>query len=448
MELEGQWWRGQLAADIHQALRYKELKLPSYKGQSPQLSLRRYFADLIAIVSNRFTLCPSARHLAVYLLDLFMDRYDISIQQLHLVALSCLLLASKFEEKEDSVPKLEQLNSLGCMTNMNLVLTKQNLLHMELLLLETFQWNLCLPTAAHFIEYYLSEAVHETDLHDGWPMICLEKTKLYMAKYADYFLEVSLQDYAFLNYAPSLVAAACVASSRIILRLSPTWPTRLHRLTAYSWDFLVQCIERLLIAHDNDVKEANKQRGQAVPQPAQLSVFQTTSQPSGQFTFSNLSISIRRIRPHCSIAILYQSNQAVSRLYLPHTPHLTHYRHVLLASRLVFRALGMCRLSTPPLISSPNSDQGQGWPANQPWPFAQVAGPRLASSPQLGAGPTSQSPSAPPPSLPSPDQASIGAGQPANLPPSPPPNRPGPDPPQLGPGWPDPTRSQIHALGL
>ncbi|XP_042545542.1 cyclin-J isoform X2 [Dipodomys spectabilis] len=269
MELEGQWWRGQLAADIHQALRYKELKLPSYKGQSPQLSLRRYFADLIAIVSNRFTLCPSARHLAVYLLDLFMDRYDISIQQLHLVALSCLLLASKFEEKEDSVPKLEQLNSLGCMTNMNLVLTKQNLLHMELLLLETFQWNLCLPTAAHFIEYYLSEAVHETDLHDGWPMICLEKTKLYMAKYADYFLEVSLQ-----------VAAACVASSRIILRLSPTWPTRLHRLTAYSWDFLVQCIERLLIAHDNDVKEANKQRAQSGPQSAQLGMFQTASQPS------------------------------------------------------------------------------------------------------------------------------------------------------------------------
>uniref|UniRef100_A0A2K5EH66 Cyclin C-terminal domain-containing protein n=1 Tax=Aotus nancymaae TaxID=37293 RepID=A0A2K5EH66_AOTNA len=197
--------------------------------------LRWYCADLIAIVSNRFTLCPSASHL------------------LHLVALSCLLLASKFEEKEDSVPKLEQLNSLGCMTNMSLVLTKQNLLHMELLLLETFQWNLCLPTAAHFIEYSLSEAVHETDLHDGWPMICLEKTKLYMAKYADYFLEVSLQDYAFLNYAPSLVAAACVASSG------------LHRLTAYSWDFLMQ---------------SKKQRGQAGPQSAQLSMFQTASQPS------------------------------------------------------------------------------------------------------------------------------------------------------------------------
>lgn len=91
------------------------------------------------------------------------------------------------------MPKLETLNNLGCMSSMNLVLTKQGLLHMELLLLETFQWNLYLPTAAHFTDYYFSIAVHEGDLHDGWPMTCLEKTKLYMAKYVDYFLEVSLQ---------------------------------------------------------------------------------------------------------------------------------------------------------------------------------------------------------------------------------------------------------------
>ncbi|MCI4376246.1 hypothetical protein PGIGA_G00186110 [Pangasianodon gigas] len=280
MELEGQWWKGQLAGDIYHALRYKELRLPVYKGQSPQLNLRRYFADLIAIVSNRFRLCPAARHLAVYLLDLFMDRYDISVQQLHMVALSCLLLASKFEEREDRVPKLETLNSLTCMSSMNLVLTKQGLLHMELLLLETFHWNLYLPTAAHFIEYYLSIAVSETDLHDGWPMACLEKTMLYMNKYADYFLEVSLQDHAFLRFAPSLVAAACVASSRVILRLAPTWPPRLQRLSAYAWEQLLPCVERLLLAHDSDVKEANKQKCQLLQPGAQpgQAVFPAQSQ--------------------------------------------------------------------------------------------------------------------------------------------------------------------------
>ena len=59
MDLERPWWREQRAADSHQALRYKKLKLSSYKGQSPPLSLRRYFANLIAIVSNHFTLCSS-----------------------------------------------------------------------------------------------------------------------------------------------------------------------------------------------------------------------------------------------------------------------------------------------------------------------------------------------------------------------------------------------------
>ncbi|XP_053731319.1 cyclin-J [Synchiropus splendidus] len=289
MELEGQWWKGQLAADIYQALRLKERKLSTFKGQSSQLPLRRYFADLIAITSNHFKLCPAARHLAVYLLDLFMDRYVLNIHQLHLISLSCLLLASKFEGREDQVPKLETLNNLGCMTSMNLVLTKQGLLHIELLLLRNVQWNLYLPTAAHFIDYYLSIAVQEGDLHNGLPMSSPEKAQLYMSKYVDYFLEVSLQDHVFLYFAPSLVAAACVGSSRLILNLSPTWPPRLQRLTSYTWENLVPCAEKLLIAHDGDVQESNKQEDQQLrqqqQQPAQQNVYYSLGQTAavGQY---------------------------------------------------------------------------------------------------------------------------------------------------------------------
>ncbi|KAG9346759.1 hypothetical protein JZ751_007076 [Albula glossodonta] len=83
MESEGQWWKGQLAADIHQSLRIKELKLPAYRAHSPQIGMRRYFADLLAILSNRYQLCPTARHLAIYLLDLFMDHYDVAVKQLY-----------------------------------------------------------------------------------------------------------------------------------------------------------------------------------------------------------------------------------------------------------------------------------------------------------------------------------------------------------------------------
>lgn len=69
--------------------------MPTYQAHSPQIGMRRYFADLLAVLSNRYQLCPTARHLAVYLLDLFMDHYDVAVRQLYVIALSCLLLASK-----------------------------------------------------------------------------------------------------------------------------------------------------------------------------------------------------------------------------------------------------------------------------------------------------------------------------------------------------------------
>ncbi|XP_006781582.1 cyclin-J-like protein [Neolamprologus brichardi] len=270
MERELEWWKDQLAADIHQSLRIKELKLPAYRAHSPQIGMRRYFADLLAILSNRYQLCPTARHLAVYLLDLFMDHYDVAVRQLYVIALSCLLLASKFEEKEDRVPKLEQLNSLGFMCSLNIVLNKKDLIKMELLLLETFGWNLCMPTPAHFIDYYLHASVQEGDLYNGWPLSSLSKTKAFMEKYTHYFLEVSLQDHAFLSFRPSQVAAACVAASRICLQISPSWTTALHLLTGYTWDHLTQCIELMLLAHDNDVKEANKAKSTPPHRPSSL----------------------------------------------------------------------------------------------------------------------------------------------------------------------------------
>ncbi|KAL4659791.1 cyclin-J-like [Arapaima gigas] len=275
METEGQWWKDQLAADIHQALRIKELKLPAYRAHSPQISMRRYFADLLAMLSKRCQLCPTARHLAVYLLDLFMDHYDVAFKQLYAIALCCLLLASKFEEKEDRVPKLEQLNALSFMRSLNLVLTKQDLIRIELLLLETFGWNLCMPTAAHFIDYYLSISLQDGDLHNGWPLCSLPKTRAFMDKYTHYFLEVSLQDHTFLNFRPSQVAAACVAASRICLQISPGWSAALHLLTGYTWDHLAQCVELMLIAHDNDLQEGNKAKSSPLSEQTTL---QTRSQ--------------------------------------------------------------------------------------------------------------------------------------------------------------------------
>uniref|UniRef100_A0A8C3GG03 Cyclin J like n=1 Tax=Cairina moschata TaxID=8855 RepID=A0A8C3GG03_CAIMO len=192
--MEERWWKGELAADIHQTLRTKELNLPLYKAHSPQIGRRRYFIDLLTILSNCCGLCPTARHLAAYLLDLFMDHYSISVKQLYISAFACLLLASKFEEKENKVPKLEHLNNLAYMCNVNVILSQKNLLRMEMLLLENFSWNLCLPTPPHYIDYYLDVSIGENDLRDGWPTNSVKEVKTFMEKYAYYFLDFSVQE--------------------------------------------------------------------------------------------------------------------------------------------------------------------------------------------------------------------------------------------------------------
>nr|XP_054344996.1 cyclin-J-like protein isoform X3 [Pongo pygmaeus]XP_054412146.1 cyclin-J-like protein isoform X4 [Pongo abelii] len=72
-----------------------ELKLPTFRAHSPLLKSRRFFVDILTLLSSHCQLCPAARHLAVYLLDHFMDRYNVTTsKQLYTVAVSCLLLAN------------------------------------------------------------------------------------------------------------------------------------------------------------------------------------------------------------------------------------------------------------------------------------------------------------------------------------------------------------------
>jgi hypothetical protein len=92
------------------------------------------------------------------------------------------------------VPKLEQINSTRILSSQNFALTKKELLSTELLLLEAFSWNLCLPTPAHFLDYYLLASVSQKDHHcHTWPTTCPRKTKECLKEYAHYFLEVTLQ---------------------------------------------------------------------------------------------------------------------------------------------------------------------------------------------------------------------------------------------------------------
>lgn len=224
------WYKETVASDNHDALRFKEARLPKITGSSPQLHKRRYLVDWIATICERCDISSETLHLSIMCLDHFMDKFSIEDAQLHLIALCCLLISAKFEEVDLKIPKIQTLNYFV----QNAFLTAE-FKQMELLLLEFFCWNLVLPTSAHYIEYYKLSALIDNDCLNGEKVTEEMKPKIrkYISKYCKYYLDISLQDFAFAQLAPSLVAAGAIASSRHSLGLSPDWTETLTQVTGF-----------------------------------------------------------------------------------------------------------------------------------------------------------------------------------------------------------------------
>ena len=94
-----------------------------------------------------------------------------------------------------NVPKCPDLNSYVPAPGY----TPRDYMLMELTLLDTFGWNICLPTPAHFTDYFLLRMMQDMDREEGKEgncgALCTNASPVmkYLAKYVTYFLEISMQ---------------------------------------------------------------------------------------------------------------------------------------------------------------------------------------------------------------------------------------------------------------
>ena len=120
MAQDAHWWlNSDLVGDIYASMKTKEERLVPFLGQSPQLHLRRYLVDWMAILCEKHDIDRHVLHLAVYMLDRFMDRYAIVQEsQLHLLAFTCLQISSMSYSQcdKDAVGKnsIQGHDSLPC----------------------------------------------------------------------------------------------------------------------------------------------------------------------------------------------------------------------------------------------------------------------------------------------------------------------------------------------
>jgi hypothetical protein len=264
------------ATDIMSFMKEKEEQIYEFKKQSPQWSRRRHLIDWTSIVAEKLCLTNCTLHLAVKLIDYFMDGHDIQDPQLYLVCLGSLLLAAKMEEKDSNVPKCSELN-----TFVKNHFPLSDFLSLEFVILTYFNWNLLIPTACHFTEMILPHSIHPTDSHNGGPIVSFREAKAYFHQYVKYFLDIAIQESAFVDIIPSKLAAALIAASRMAFGLTPTWPPGMHETTGYQKEELTPFTDLLLTAFRRD--SPNNDDSKAVPPSPDEGYHSRTASPTARY---------------------------------------------------------------------------------------------------------------------------------------------------------------------
>jgi len=221
--------------------------------------MRTILIDWLVDVHLKFKLLPETLYLAVDSIDRFLDRKVVSRQKLQLVGVVAMLLAAKYEEIYP--PEVKEFIYIAANTY-----TREDILRMERLMFATLDFNITVPTVYAFFKRALH--VMEADVKTG--------------QMAQYLSELSLLDYKFLQYNPSLVGASVVYLANKFLSSNEPWSPVMQHYTGYTVLDMEACCQHLITT----VQNAGLQKTKAVLKKYSLA-------KHGE---------VAKLVPHCEIA--------------------------------------------------------------------------------------------------------------------------------------------------
>eukprot|EP00934_Nitzschia_sp_Nitz4_P003735 Nitzschia sp. Nitz4//scaffold40_size135432//37645//39059//NITZ4_003235-RA/size135432-snap-gene-0.115-mRNA-1//1//CDS//3329551192//3725//frame0 len=203
----------------------------SYNPNASYLPYRRYLVDWMSDVGEQCRLHTSTVHVSILYLDKIFRTTDIPRGQWQLLATACISVAAKYEEAEEHCPQIPELLRLTKLANVG-----HNSLSFragELEVLRHLGWQLRAIPPIHIMSYFLGRGV--TFVDDSWQgRELIEKIPRYVKKYAEFFCNLTLQEYSFQRYLPTHLSAAILLASRVALQLEPRWRPELVQLTGYT----------------------------------------------------------------------------------------------------------------------------------------------------------------------------------------------------------------------
>lgn len=222
--------------------RQREQLCPVYQFQSPELEYRPYLVGFLKDLQCELHFSMEALHLAVFLLDFYMDSHVMGQEKFSLHTLCCMFLAVKFEDKLGTLPPLQAFHSV-----VDTPFTRSDVMQVEMDVFEYFDFSIGRPTVAHFAQIFLIFLIDIEDLDSSLSVEesaaeCIELFNSAQAILTD-ILDKCLGEVEYLRFEQSRVASAMVLTARKKLNLFPCWTESLQLMTGYTLDALYPCIE-------------------------------------------------------------------------------------------------------------------------------------------------------------------------------------------------------------
>eukprot|EP01134_Creolimax_fragrantissima_P008112 CFRG8112T1 len=181
--------------------------------------MRAVLIDWLIEVHLKFKLLQETLYLTVNTIDRFLEVHEIDRNRLQLVGVTCMLIASKFEE----IYAPEVRDFIYITDN---AYTREEILVMERLILNTLKFKFGVPMCLHFLRRMSKSAEADPRTHT----------------LAKYFMEMTLTNYEMNRaYKQSQIAASALCLARKMVDLDD-WNSDIEYYSTYDEDDITSCV--------------------------------------------------------------------------------------------------------------------------------------------------------------------------------------------------------------
>lgn len=197
--------------DYLKVLERTTLPNPDYMEHQDDLDWheRNVLIDWLIEVHQKFSLLPETLFLAINILDRFLSHKIAQLAKLQLVGVTAMFIAAKYEEVlSPHVANFAYVTDTQC--------SEADILSAERYILATLDYDLSYPNPMNFLR-----RISKADNYD-----------IQTRTLGKYLLEIGVVDHKFMAHRPSLIAAASMYMSRMILGRGE-WVSCLHIFIFY-----------------------------------------------------------------------------------------------------------------------------------------------------------------------------------------------------------------------